>query len=145
MIQRIQTLWLFLAGLVNAGVFYFDLYRGYVTENNVQVLKSLYVGREMPLLLIAIVMVILPWAAIGMFKNRKRQRSMAAVSAVATVAFISAFMMRVTSFTKETAGIANDTYWIGSVLPFVSIVFIVLAIRGINKDQKLVKSLDRLR
>ena len=67
MIQRIQTLWLFLAGLVNAGVFYFDLYRGYVTENNAQVLKSLYVGREMPLLLIAIVMVILPWAAIGIF------------------------------------------------------------------------------
>jgi hypothetical protein len=39
----------------------------------------------------------------------------------------------------------NGGYAFGSVLPIFSLVFLILAIRGINKDEKLVKSLDRLR
>ncbi|HYD21559.1 MAG TPA: DUF4293 domain-containing protein [Flavipsychrobacter sp.] len=145
MIQRIQTLWLFLAGLLNAGVFYFDVYRGYININGADTLVSLRVGPKLFLMLIAIVMTALPLLAILMFKDRKRQRSMAVVSVVATLSFIAAAMTQVTPFLEANAGIANDTYWIGMVLPFISIVFLVLAIRGINKDQKLVKSLDRLR
>lgn len=141
MIQRIQTLWLFLATLLNAGVFYFDLYHGYIG----QTLVSLRVGPKIFLVLIAIVMTALPLLAIFMFGNRKRQRSMAAVAIVATIAFITAVMGQVTPFLEANAGIANDTYWIGTVLPFISIVFLILAIMGINKDQKLVRSQDRLR
>ncbi len=33
----------------------------------------------------------------------------------------------------------------GAFLPFLSILFIYLAIKNINKDQKIVKSMDRLR
>jgi hypothetical protein len=136
---------LLLAGLFNAGVFYFDLYRGYTNVNGVDTLVSLRVGPKLFLMLIAIVMTALPLIAIFMFGNRKRQRSMTAVSAVTTVSFIAAAMSQVTPFMEANAGIANDTYWIGIVLPFVSLVFLVLAIMAINKDQKLIKSLDRLR
>lgn len=145
MIQRIQSVWLLLAGLFNAGVFYFDIYRGYVNINGEDTLVSLRVGPELFLVLIAIVMTALPILAIFMFGNRKRQRNMTAMAAVATVAFIAWAMMRVTPFLEANKGIANDSYWIGMVLPFISIVFLILAIRGINKDRKLVKSLDRLR
>jgi hypothetical protein len=145
MIQRIQTLWLFLAGLTNAGVFYFDLYRGYIHNNGVDTLVSLRVGPKLFLLLIAIIMTALPFIAIAMFNNRRRQRSMTVAGALATVGFIAAAMSQTTPFLEANKGIANDSYWIGMVLPFISIVFSILAVRGINKDQKLVKSLDRLR
>jgi peptidoglycan/LPS O-acetylase OafA/YrhL len=144
MIQRKQTLWLLLAALVSAGVFYFPLYRGHIDIAGIDTLVYLEVGKNMPLLLMALVMTVLPLIAIAMFTNRKRQRSLAAVSGVATIAFISFAMMRVTPFIKES-GISNDSYWIGMVLPFIGMVFLILAIMGINRDEKRIKSLDRLR
>lgn len=145
MIQRIQTLWLLVAGLVNAGVFYFPLYRGHVQTEGVDTLKYLTVGPKLTLVLIAIVMTALPVIAIAMFGNRKRQKRMVTVSIVATLSFIAAAMTQVTPFLEANAGISNDSYWIGMVLPFISIVFLVLAFMGIRKDDKLVRSTDRLR
>jgi hypothetical protein len=40
---------------------------------------------------------------------------------------------------------ATGSYWIGSVLPLVADVFLILAILAIRKDENLVKSMDRLR
>ncbi|MBL7718565.1 MAG: DUF4293 domain-containing protein [Flavipsychrobacter sp.] len=144
MIQRIQSLWLLVAALVNAGVFYFPLYRGHVDNAGVDTLMYLEVGQRMPLLLAALVMTILPAVAIFLYGNRKRQKRIVLVSFVAAISFITVGMMYVTRFISES-GIANDSYWIGMVLPFISIVFLVLAFMGIRKDEKLVKSLDRLR
>lgn len=145
MIQRIQTLWLLVAGLVNAGVFYFPLYRGHINKAGVDTLVYLEVGNRMPLLLMALMITALPLVTIAMFGNRKRQKRMTTVSMVITLTFITFAMAQVTPFLEANAGIANDSYWIGMVLPFISIVFLVLAYMGIRKDDKLVKSLDRLR
>ena len=145
MIQRKQTLWLLLAALFSAGVFYFPLYRGYINVNGTDTLAYLETGKKLFLVLMAVVMVALPLIAIAMFKNRKRQRSLTSVAMVATIAFIAAAMMQVTPFIEETKGIANDSYWIGMVLPFVSLVYLILAMMGIRKDEKLVRSTDRLR
>jgi predicted branched-subunit amino acid permease len=38
-----------------------------------------------------------------------------------------------------------ENYGIGIMLPSISILFIILAIRGIKKDERLIKSADRLR
>ncbi len=145
MIQRKQTLWLLLAALFSAGVFYFPLYRGYINVNGTDTLAYLETGKKLFLVLMAVVMVALPLIAIAMFKNRKRQKSLTSVAMVATIAFIAAAMMQVTPFIEETKGIANDSYWIGMVLPFVSLVYLILAMMGIRKDEKLVRSTDRLR
>lgn len=145
MIQRKQTLWLLLAALFSAGVFYFPLYRGYINVNGTDTLAYLETGKKLFLVLMAVVMVALPLIAIAMFKNRKRQKNLTSVAMVATIAFIAAAMMQVTPFIEETKGIANDSYWIGMVLPFVSLVYLILAMMGIRKDEKLVRSTDRLR
>ncbi len=145
MIQRKQTIWLLLAALFNAGLFFFDLYRAHIMENNVDTLKQINVSGHYPLLLMALVITALPLVAIFLFKNRKRQRAVTVFSVVAVVGFISVVMMRVTNFAANHPTATNNTYWIGSVLPVISIVFLIMAIRGINKDEKLVKSQDRLR
>lgn len=145
MIQRIQTLWLLVAGLVNAGVFYFPLYRGHVQTAGADTLVYLTVGPRLPLVLIALVMTVLPLITIAMFGNRKRQKRMTTMSIIATLTFIAFAMTQTTPFLEANAGIANDSYWVGMILPFIAIVFLVLAFMGIRKDDKLVRSTDRLR
>lgn len=146
MIQRIQSLWLLLAALCNAGLFYFDFYRADLLTNGVTAVTHLRVNDHYPSLLIALVITILPLVTIFMFKQRKRQRLMAVLSLVFTVGFISSIIMRVGNFTNNMAsGTGISSYWIGAVLPVIAIIFLIMAIRGINKDEKLVKSTDRLR
>ena len=52
---------------------------------------------------------------------------------------------RVANLSKQTPPVTEGSYWVGAVLPVLSIVFLVLAISGIRRDEKLVRSTDRLR
>ena len=144
MIQRKQSLWLLLAALFSAGVLYFSLYTApgaTGTTGNV-VLRA---ADHYPSLIIAVVMVLLPLISIFMFKNRKRQTSMTFVSILANIAFVGITLSRVTNLGKLMPPPAPGSYGIGAILPVVSIVLLVLALLGIRKDDKLVKSMDRLR
>lgn len=141
MIQRIQSIWLFLAALMAAGLLYFKLY----TYNSPKGIEEVYVSSGLGFLVLAIILIILPLVALFMFKNRKRQKGLAILNIIAAIGFIAATVMRVTSV-KNDAPLSNSTsYGIGAVLPVAIIVFTALAINDIRKDEKLVKSLDRLR
>ena len=139
MIQRKQTLWLFIAALLNAGVLYFDLYKVDAPALPLRVMN------HYPSLLITLVITILPLITIFMFGNRKRQISMSIVSMLATCSFITMLLTRVTNLGKLTPPPTNGSYGAGAVLPVIAIIFIILAIVGIRRDEKLVKSVDRLR
>jgi peptidoglycan/LPS O-acetylase OafA/YrhL len=139
MIQRIQTLWLFLAALVNSGLFMFDLYR---PDDATGILKSINVNNNYFFVLIALVTIVLPLVAIFMFRDRKRQKRLAVLSIIACLSFISTMLMKInSSYPAGTTG----SYWIGSILPVLAVIFLFMAIRGISKDDKLVRSQDRLR
>ncbi len=142
MIQRKQSIWLLIAALLNAGVFYFDLYRYHIIANGIDTPAQIRVSDHFPTLLIALVMTLLPVVTIFMFRNRKRQITMSVFSIIAATGFITMALQR----TKNLNAVpASDSYWVGSVLPVVAIVFLFMAILGIRKDDKLVKSTDRLR
>ncbi len=142
MIQRKQSIWLFIAALLNAGVFYFDLYRYHAIVNGIDTPAQIRVSDHFPTLLIALVMTMLPLVTIFMFRNRKRQITMSVFAIISIAGFITMALQR----TKNLNSVpASDSYWIGSVLPVVAIVFLFMAILGIRKDDKLVKSTDRLR
>lgn len=145
MIQRKQSIWLLLAALLNAGVLYFDLYHSHTVVNGVDTLGQLRVGDHYPSLLIALVTIMVPLIAIFMFGNRQRQLAMAVFSIVATISFITMTLSRVTNLAKAVPPPSSGSYWIGAVLPVIAIMFLILAIVGIRKDDKLVKSMDRLR
>ena len=141
MIQRIQTLWLFIAAVMGAGLFAFDIYHYTIND----IVHHLNVMNNYPLLLLALILVALPLIAIFMFKNRKRQRGMAILSIVINAGFIALMLMQVASINNQTPAPTKGSYWIGAVLPIIAIIFLIMAISGIRKDEKLVKSLDRLR
>ncbi|MBS1772715.1 MAG: DUF4293 domain-containing protein [Bacteroidetes bacterium] len=147
MIQRIQSVWLLLAALCNAGLFYFDFYHAELNNSGVLLNTSIRVNDHYPSMLIALAITILPLVAIFLFKQRKRQRTMVALCMIFTIGFISEMIMRVTNFSNSIApqSAGTTSYSIGAVLPVIAIIFMFMAIRGINKDEKLVKSLDRLR
>ena len=42
-------------------------------------------------------------------------------------------------------GLKNATYGMGTFLPMIAILFLVFTIRGIDRDEKLIRSADRLR
>jgi hypothetical protein len=46
---------------------------------------------------------------------------------------------------KKTLNLAKNSWQIGAILPILMIVLFFMARSGIVKDEKLVKSLDRLR
>ena len=145
MIQRKQTLWLFIAALLNAGVFYFDLYRAHTVTNGADIVTPLRVADHYPSLLIALVMTALPFITIFMFTNRKRQMRMSFAGMLAIISFITLLLSRVANLSKLTPPPASGSYWIGAVLPVIAMIFLIMAISGIRRDEKLVKSVDRLR
>ena len=145
MIQRIQSVWLFIAALLNFCILFFDLYTWHETLNGVESLHHLKVGNDYPSLILLLIIIALPIVAIFLFKQRKRQIMLIFFSVVFVLGFIALTLFRVTGAAKATPVAATGSYWIGAMLPLVSIIFFVLAIMNIRKDEKLVKSMDRLR
>jgi drug/metabolite transporter (DMT)-like permease len=145
MIQRKQSLWLFLAALLNAGVFYFDLYTYHTIVNAVDTSGKLRVADHYPSVLIALVITLLPLVTIFMFRYRTRQIRMSLVSILGILVFIAIMYWRVRDLNNMAPPPVNCSYWIGAILPVAALVFLILAIIGIRRDEQLVKSADRLR
>ena len=138
MIQRKQSLWLLLAALFGAGATYFDLYRATGSE-------PLNALSNYAFLLLGLVITILPLFTVFLFRNRKRQKTMTFISILANLGFIGLLLAWVAKLHNQTPPPTSGTYWIGAIFPAFSIVLLVMALVGINKDDKLVKSMDRLR
>jgi hypothetical protein len=148
MIQRKQSIWLFIAALLNSGLLYFSVYNAHTLVNGADTEIHMRVNgpNEFLLLLLTVVLILVPLVAMFMFKNRKQQRSIIYLNIVAVIGFIAVLLMHVANFNNQTTPPpSNGGYALGAVLPVLSIIFLIMAIRGINKDEKLIKSLDRLR
>ena len=145
MIQRIQTVWLLLATLTASALFYTDVYHAEIITGAVTTVLAFKVASHFPSLLLAVVVILIPFVSIFLFKNRKKQRNLIWLGVLAALAFISVNLWRISHFTTGTVPEPGGTYQVGSILPVLVLIFLFLAIRGINKDEKLVRSLDRLR
>lgn len=145
MLQRKQSIWLLVAGVLNACVLFFDLYRWHDLVNGVDTKFEVRVSNEYPLLLVIMVCTLLPLVTIFMFKQRKRQLMMTIAAIFSVCSFNGLMLARISAKAKLIPAVAGGSYWLGAVLPIISMLFLILAIVGIRKDDKLVKSMDRLR
>jgi Ni/Fe-hydrogenase subunit HybB-like protein len=153
MIQRIQTIWLLLASLLSATML-MDWYTGYVYKADIpsgmagSTVRIWKVTEHFPSLIIVVVMMLVPLLAIFMFKNRKKQRAVVLAGVLACMSFTSVNLMHINNLRKTMTPppvTGSDSYMPASVMPAVVLVFMILAITGIRKDEKLVRSMDRLR
>lgn len=144
MIQRIQSVWLFLAAFLSGALFIFPLYH-YSTAASAQPML-LGARNEYLLLLLATIMTFLPMITIFLFKNRKQQKLLIGFSILTAVAFVAVMLSKIQSLKNAVPPAVEDNFALpGPVIPVLVIVFLFLAYRGIRKDEALLKSVDRLR
>ncbi len=140
MIQRIQSIWLFLSAIMVWLTWKLPVYTGImVTENtnvNIQTLNGNYDWLNN---LLTMGSGVLTFAAIFLFKNRKLQIRFAAASILVQVALITRYIIIVNN--KFSSG----TYSLTSALIGISVIFSMQAIRSVLRDQKMLAESDRLR
>lgn len=141
MIQRIQSVWLLLAALVMAAVFYFPSYKFQGTS-----MLPLTIGNDFVGIILAAISIVLSLVTIFRFKNRKSQIGMTWLNLLVCIGLQAWLFVRINNFTSDaTHANVSGYYWIGTFVPLVVIILLFMAKAGIRKDEKLVKSLDRLR
>jgi hypothetical protein len=139
MIQRIQTVWLFLAALFAALTYKFPFYTGNVlNKESVQLYEKLKASSNFLVLIFTAGLIAGTIAMIFMYKNRKQQMWLTAAAAGLSIINIIFYFTELKKFTSGSMSLT-------SVFALAIPVFLLLAINGMWKDEKLVKSLDRLR
>ena len=155
MIQRIQTLYLLLATALMSLTLFLPLAPIWEGGNEM-VVKAFFADGEMgfkaPLpIYMGIVLTaatLLPLVTIFLFKKRLVQIRLcvsAIVLLLGSAGFIALYCYRLCDVLSEMFTNLNFTLGFASLMPVVTIIPVVLAIRGIAKDEALVRSLDRIR
>lgn len=141
MIQRIQTIWLLLAGIAGFLTTQIPLYTGTLVG---EVVKKYYATENLLLFAVSIIGALLALIAIFLFRNRSTQMRFTVLGMVVSIAMIALEVWQIGSF-QQSGGILRGSYYWGALLPIAMVIFFILAAVNIRKDNKLVKSLDRLR
>lgn len=129
MIQRIQSVTMLFAVL--SAVFLF------ITSQDVILIEGIPV-----MMLICIALVLLGLLSIFSFKNRKRQILLNNVSMIINALLIGLLGYWLLSL---SGGINFPEKGIEPIFPIMAIVFLLMSNLYIRRDEKLVKSVDRLR
>ena len=139
MIQRIQTVWLFLSALFAALTYKFPFYSGNIlNKENFQIFEKLKASSNFLVLLFTAGLIAGTIFIAFMYKNRKQQMGLTAAAAGLSIINIILYFTELKKFISGNMSLT-------SVFALAIPVFLFLAINGIWKDEKLVKSLDRLR
>lgn len=143
MIQRIQSIFLLIASGGFGSLFAFPFASSEKSFGTVFSDSMLNLSDNIGLLVLAIVGGILSLVAIFLFHNRKLQKMTTWLSVMAGFALAG---LSFGIYTKHSEDLANTISMdLGFGMPVLSIVMGILAIVFIGKDDKLVKSMDRLR
>ena len=141
MIQRIQTLWLFLAGVGGLLTYKLPLWTCLLQDSTN---KSFYGAENLLLFALIIVTSLLAFFIVFLFKNRGRQKLLCFLGMVLSAGIISLEYVMVENYTNKHS--LQDSSWqIGAILPVLMLILFFLAYLGILKDEKMLKSLDKIR
>lgn len=139
MIQRVQSIWLLLAALTLVSLFFFPLL--FKSVNNTEYL--LYIdGQHIGAMILNGVTILLCLICIFQFKNRPMQKRLIMIN---MVLIIATAVLSVLNASLLPGGISGASLHVGSGMFVLALLFCMLAIRGIRKDEQLLRSADRLR
>lgn len=138
MIQRKQTLWLLLVTVAAFLTLKFPFYTGNVLENNLPVFKSLTARYNIAITILSVAVGVIALITIFLYNDRKRQLWISVANLLLSIVVIVLYYM-------QTKGFIDGTYSITALFTLIIPVLLIMAIAGIRKDEKLIKSVDRLR
>jgi hypothetical protein len=161
MIQRIQTVFLLLVVISGALAFYFPI-AAYFSETvyskfflsgvtelarepfATEAVKNQFsVWFTLPLLIIQVVAILLAGYTIFQYKRRPFQIKMNRLTIFLNVMLVGAVFFYSTMIEERVA--AKPDYGLAVIFPLISIILLFLANRYTRKDEKLIRSADRLR
>lgn len=142
MIQRIQTVWLLLAAGAGALMYRLPLWK-YLPLN--QSAHTLYFASENLLMFImAVAATLCASVAVFLFRNRSLQKSLALLGTLLSIGLLAWEFFKVEEMKRQLSPTSN-MWQLGALMPVAMIVFFLLAHGSIRRDEKLIRSLDRLR
>ncbi len=154
MIQRIQTVYLFLAAIAIGLVFAFPLAELLVDEKFLFIFRyrGLYEikeGKELlavasyPLAILFAISLLITIVTIFLYKKRNLQMRLSIINILIMLASPGVVYYYIAvAFANYTAVVSYD---IISLMPIIAAIFTYMAYRGIRKDELLVMSLNRIR
>jgi len=153
MIQRIQTVYLLIADILIAMLFFFrfaeissskDIFsagiQGIYLDGTRQ---SQLILHNWPLVVLWIVIPILLFVSVFLFKKRKLQLKLSWINLLFALCMEGVIILEIWFGAKRLSGHSSLTIYF--LLPIFAIVLIYLAIRAIKKDELLIRSIDRIR
>ncbi len=157
MLQRIQTVFLLVAAVL--GLIYFFIPFATFTEGSESYVlnflglsittngKNFQPVNSMVVTAFSALTLILPIVSIFLYKNRSNQVKLANINLAISgglFAMVLFYVLGIGNFI-ETQNEITTAYGVSMVIPLIQLVLTYLAINNIKKDEKLIKSLDRLR
>lgn len=153
MIQRMQSIYLFLASLAIFALYLFPLLHSagippmtimvtgsYIEGAGLKAMTSHFVALSAVTAIIGLI----PLVIIFLFRNRRQQIALC----WSTILVIVGYSFWMTQMAKSVIGdgvIKVGNFGIGVLLCPVAIVLLIAAAKAIQRDEKLIKSADRLR
>ncbi|MCA1764172.1 MAG: DUF4293 domain-containing protein [Cryomorphaceae bacterium] len=158
MIQRVQTIYLFLALLAGLATFFlpfahylsgdvkigeFAMFGVFNVQSDMLEMTNPY---PFPTYIFGILISIIPLIAILLFKKRPVQMKVTRLGFLVNLGFVVFLFFAIDKINESVFdSTAEVLHHSGFYLPIAAMVFLFLAVRGIKKDEALVRSLDRIR
>jgi hypothetical protein len=153
--QRTQSIFLFIALILNVTIFWLDLANisldGVLHSFNLYKLQVVDSGEvvysNIALAILCSLCIALCLITLGMFKKRQLQIKLAKLLLLVQVGFLVAIFFIVDGAVTNLTSVSLATveYYIGAYFALLPMIFIFLAIKAIKKDEDLVRAADRIR
>jgi hypothetical protein len=141
MLQRIQTLWMLLAVGCAALTLKFSFYSGNkLGISPARLFQSVTAASTVFLLILTLGIIVIGLINVFNYKNRRQQLRITLVLLLPALVNIFLYYQETKKFQP-----GEGTYDLTALLALAIPVWLIMAARGISRDEKLVKSADRLR
>ena len=129
MIQRIQTVFLFLSA-VFAGILFFTPIASFGLGNEIVSLTVFGIENQtgaLPLLILTILMLVVPFITIFMFKKRELQLKLSSLNVFLNAVFCGLIFLFYVDKIQESLLAETITYAFGTYIPLINMVLSILA------------------
>ena len=155
MIQRIQSVYLFLALLCMVMLIFFPVADFFTIREHVYELRfnglipsesypEEFMAGTWPLTALIITIIVILVADIFLFKNRMLQMRLTVYNIVLMFGLLGMIYYYMTQLT-DVVNALTYTIYPTVLMPLISAILLMLAFRGIRKDELLIRSLNRIR
>ncbi len=158
MIQRKQTIYLFLAAIamaldfvfpiasfIGSGQYQLEFYIYQVVSKVPDMVPPFDVMFVAPVTALTGLVVLGSLLTIFMYRKRIMQAKMVRGLVIFTLADVALLFFYNIPALEKLTGYQAEYNYVGIAMPLIAMVLLILAIGGIMKDEKLVRSADRLR